>query len=74
LKELQFGYQQFVKIVADNRHLSVASTTALANGSAIAAQEALQDGLIDRIGNIDDVRNYLTDRIGVRASMCTIDE
>ena len=73
MKELQIGYQNFVQIVADNRHMSVGKATALANGASLMGAEALQDGLIDKIGNVDDVRSYLAAQLKQNAVICGID-
>jgi protease-4 len=71
--ELQSLYQDFVQIVATNRHMSVAAVTAVADGASFTGQEALQDGLIDKIGNVDDVRSYLSKKLGTSAVICGID-
>ena len=73
MQELQIAYQDFVQIVADNRHMSVDTATALANGASVTGEEGVQDGLIDKIGNIDDVRSYLTGKIKRNAIICDID-
>jgi protease-4 len=73
MKELQIAYQDFVQIVADNRHMSIDTATALANGASVTGEEAVQDGLVDKIGNIDDVRSYLTEKMKRNAIICGID-
>ena len=73
MKELQIGYQGFVQIVADNRHMSIDKATALANGASLMGAEALQDGLIDKIGTIDNVRSYLSGQLKQNAVICGID-
>jgi protease-4 len=70
---LQVDYQIFVQTVAKNRHMSIEKATSLANGAAVQGEEALQDGLIDKIGNVDDVRAYLTGVIKQNAVICGID-
>jgi signal peptide peptidase SppA len=68
--ELQTDYQKFVQIVAQNRHLSIDTTTTIANGSGLTAQTALDDGLIDKIGDLSDVQNYLNGVLHKKASIC----
>jgi protease-4 len=68
--ELQTDYEKFVQIVAQNRHLSVATTTVIANGSGLTAQTALEDGLIDKIGDLSDVQNYLQGVLHKKPSIC----
>ncbi len=73
LQQLQIDYNEFVNIVAGNRDISTSSILALADGSSFTGQEALQNGLINKIGNIDDVRSYLTTTIKTNAIICGID-
>jgi protease-4 len=72
MRELQVSYQDFIKIVSDNRNMSIEKVTALADGVAFTGSEAVQNGLIDRIGTIDDVRTYLQSKIGGEAIICGI--
>lgn len=69
-RDLNITMQNFIDTVAQNRNLSVANVTAIANGSSMEGQMALQDGLIDKIGNIYDVENYLKGKIGNNVSLC----
>lgn len=70
LHDLNITDQNFIDQVAANRGLSVASVTAIANGSPMEGAAALQDGLIDQIGSIYDVEHYLTGKIGTSATLC----
>jgi protease-4 len=74
MKELQIGYDRFVQIVSDNRDMSVAAVTKLADGSSLMGQEAKDAGLIDDIGNIDNVRTYLSQKLHTNAVICGIDD
>jgi protease-4 len=69
-RDLNITDQNFIDTVAQNRNLSVASVTTIANGSSMLGQMALQDGLIDKIGNIYDVENYLKGKIGSDVTLC----
>lgn len=69
-RDLNITYQNFIQAVAQNRNLSVASVTALANGSSMLGKMALQNGLIDKIGNIYDVESYLADKVGGDTVVC----
>jgi signal peptide peptidase SppA len=72
MNELQIGYQNFVQIVAENRHMSIEKATALANGASMTGEEGVQAGLIDKIGDVDDVRSYLTGQLKQSAVICGI--
>ena len=69
-KNLDITDQNFIDQVAANRNLSIASLTAIANGSFMEGAEALKDGLIDQIGSIYDAENYIKGKIGDDAVLC----
>jgi len=46
-------YEQFVAVVAEERHLSPAAVRQVADGRILSGRQALQRGLIDRLGNLD---------------------
>ena len=48
------AYEQFVGIVADGRNMSVKEVKKLADGRIYTAQQALDNGLIDEIGTLED--------------------
>ena len=47
-------YGQFVEVVQQERHLPAARVRAMADGRVLSGRQALQGGLIDRIGNLHD--------------------
>jgi len=51
---VEFAYKSFVQIVAQGRELSVAEVDPLAQGRVWSASDALQNGLIDSVGSLDD--------------------
>ena len=51
-------YELFVKLVADSRKLTVEQVDAIAQGRVWAATDALQIGLIDGIGTLEDAISY----------------
>jgi protease IV len=69
-RDLNITLQNFIEQVAANRNLSVASVTAIADGFSMEGEMALQDGLIDHIGSIYDVENYLKGKIGTDPVLC----
>jgi protease-4 len=69
-RDLNITMQNFINTVAANRNLSVASVTALADGSSMTGQMAREDGLIDKVGNIYDVQDYLKGKIGEDVTLC----
>lgn len=49
------AYEGFVQVVADGRNLSVDQVKDLADGRIYTGQQALELGLVDRLGNLPDV-------------------
>ena len=48
------SYDQFVKIVTDNRDLDREYVESLADGSLFTGRQAIEHGLIDRLGTLED--------------------
>ena len=69
-RDLNITYHNFIDQVAANRNLTVASVTAIADGSSMEGQMALQDGLIDHIGSIYDAENFIQNKIGTPVTLC----
>lgn len=69
-RDLNITMQNFIDSVAQDRNLSVASVTAIADGSSMEGAMALKDGLIDKIGNIYDVETFLQGKIGSNVTLC----
>jgi protease-4 len=70
LRDLNIADKNFIAQVAVNRKLSVASVTAIADGSSMEGAMALKDGLIDQIGSIYDAENYIKGKIGEDVTLC----
>jgi len=63
-------YVLFVQMIANNRHMSYATAEALANGSQYIGIDALKNGLIDRLGDMLDVQQYLAQKLGKKVVLC----
>lgn len=70
MQDLKILSDHFVKIVAENRSLSIDKVGALADGSTMLGQRALENGLIDVIGTWTDARTYIEGIIGEPVSVC----
>lgn len=72
LRDLQMTHNLFVNTVAKNRNMDVNKVKELANGWAYNGEEALKLGLVDELGGLDDVKNYLKTNIlnGQEANVC----
>jgi len=63
-------YDIFVSEVAENRNMEISEVEKLADGSSMLGQMALDNGLIDRIGDEYDVLEYLEQELGEDVSIC----
>ena len=70
MRDIKIGLDYFIQIVATNRNLDIEKVRKLADGSIVMGETALKDGLIDKIGLLPDVENFLTEKIGVEAKIC----
>lgn len=61
------GYQDFISLVAENRHMSLAQVDAIAQGRVWSGKEAKELGLVDELGN-------LTDAIVAAAELAKLDK
>lgn len=52
--DIEQSYNRFLRVVAENRGMSVEQVDAVAQGRVYSGQQALEVGLVDAIGDIDD--------------------
>lgn len=70
MRDINILHQNFINLVAENRGISVEKVKALADGSTMPGEMALENGLIDYIGGFSEVEKYLTDLLGERVVIC----
>ncbi|MDO8550079.1 MAG: S49 family peptidase [Ignavibacteria bacterium] len=70
MRDVKIAHEYFVNLVAQNRNLDIEKVKALADGSSVMGEQALKDGLIDKIGLFPDVKNFLTEKIGAPVTVC----
>jgi len=51
---IEFGYQQFLSLVATSRDMTIEQVDQIAQGRVWAGQKAFEFGLVDQLGNFDD--------------------
>ena len=61
------SYQQFVQTVAEGRHLAVDTVKSFADGRIFTGQQALELGVVDRLGTEDDARRWAAELAGLDA-------
>ncbi|MEH6636520.1 MAG: signal peptide peptidase SppA [Halioglobus sp.] len=62
---VEFAYKTFLEIVASGRDMTVAEVDALAQGRVWSAPDALEAGLVDGVGSLDDAIAAAAARAGV---------
>lgn len=70
MRDVKIAHEYFVNLVAQNRNLDIEKVKALADGSSVMGEQALKNGLIDKIGLFPDVENFLTEKIGAPVTVC----
>lgn len=70
MRDVNTTYEDFMKVVAKNRNLDIEKVKKIADGSTMLGEMALQNGLIDEIGGIDEVKRYLEEKIGEEVEVC----
>ena len=70
MRDINIINQNFIKTVAENRKLDIKKVESLADGSSMPGQMALENGLIDQIGGLPEVKAYLKDKIGEDVEVC----
>lgn len=59
------SYQQFIQTVAENRRLSLETVKSFADGRIFSGEQALQLGLVDRLGSEEDARRWACELVGL---------
>lgn len=70
IRDLNITYDIFINTVSKNRNLPIDKVKSLADGSSMPGQMALENGLIDQLGDIYKVENYLKDKLGEDVEVC----
>ena len=70
MRDVVILHENFIQAVAENRGLAIEKVRALADGSSMLGQMALENGLIDRIGDLYAAREYLEVELGEPAVVC----
>lgn len=60
------AYEQFVEVVADGRNMSMQEVYDLADGRIYSAKQAIDAGLVDEIGGIEEAYYNMYEEIASR--------
>jgi protease-4 len=69
-RDLKIVHNNFIAQVVENRKLDKTKVEKMADGSSMLGEAALGSGLIDRIGDMNDAREYLKEKIGEDVEIC----
>jgi len=70
MRDVKILHDAFVKIVAENRELDIEKVEKLADGSSMLGQDAKENGLIDEIGNIYNVKDWIRKELKIEPEIC----
>ncbi|NCU39797.1 signal peptide peptidase SppA [Candidatus Falkowbacteria bacterium] len=70
MRDLNITHDIFINTISKNRSLPIEKVKALADGSSMPGQMALENELIDQLGDIYKVENYLKDKLGEDVEVC----
>jgi protease-4 len=74
---IDISYQQFVQTVAEARNLAVETVKSFADGRIFTGQQALELGVVDRLGTEEDARRWAAELAGLdpeKTPVFTIEE
>jgi protease-4 len=66
--QLKIVYSEFIKLVAGNRNIPEDDVRAIADGSTLIGQQAVDKKLIDEIGDRDSIRAYFAEKLHKKVS------
>lgn len=70
MRDIQITYDAFVKSVSQNRKLPLEEVYEIADGSSMMGEMALNFGLVDYIGGVTEVENYIRDTYAFEPRIC----
>ena len=70
MRDINILHENFVQAVATNRNIDISKVRELADGSSVLGEEALENGLIDRIGGFYEAEEYLKELLGEEINIC----
>lgn len=63
-------HKNFVAAISENRNLELTKVSALATGASMLGEKALEEKLIDGIGGMNEVKDYLKKTLGTDVRIC----
>lgn len=70
MRDLKIIHQNFIEVISVNRNIPIGEVTKIADGSSVLGEKAKELGLIDEIGGLHEVENYLEEQLGEKPNIC----
>ncbi|MDQ5954591.1 MAG: protease [Patescibacteria group bacterium] len=70
LRDINIGYEYFVKAISENRKIAIDKVRVIADGSTVMGAQAMKIGLIDEVGGMDEVEKYIEETTGEKPEIC----
>jgi signal peptide peptidase SppA len=70
MRDVNIIYKNFMNVVSKNRNIPISKVQSFADGSTVLGVQAKKDGLIDEIGGMVEVEDYLEKTIGEKPDIC----
>jgi signal peptide peptidase SppA len=70
MRDVEIIHENFIQAIAKNRNLDVKTIRAIADGSTVLGEAAKKLGLIDELGSLYDISEYLESKLGERPLIC----
>ena len=65
-------HRQFVNAIAEGRNMDLALVESLADGRIYTGEEAMKNGLVDRLGNLEDAIEWAGQLGGIQGKVSTV--
>jgi len=66
------AHRQFVTAIADGRNMNIDRVKSLADGRIYTGEEAVKQGLVDRLGNFEDAIEWAGEMGGIQGRVSTV--
>ncbi len=70
LRDVNIMHQNFIEAVSKNRKIPIKKVREFSDGSTVMGEQAIELGLIDQIGGINEVEKYIEGQIGEKPEIC----
>lgn len=60
------AYEQFISVIVENRKLPEASVRSIADGRILTGEQAIEFGLVDTLGSLEDALRIAANMVGIK--------